>query len=517
MIALISLQFILLLLDVATASPLKRQVWPAHTTVDGNDLLPGGNEKFPMPTRAQHRYADNEIAVMITFNMGTYYPRGNQDPACHPSNWNGPHGSSNPASFNPYLLDTNQWGQVFRSLGAKHAVLTAKHGCGFLLWPSKVKLRNALTNQTEPYSYAVGQPGAAIQVDVVDQFAKSMRHHGLGVGFYYSMKNNFFLNMKDHHFDNATYLLPGQVNVTHEGYEAMALEHLRELWTNYGNLTEIWFDGGYTTSTLDRLKSMLEELQPDAAVWRGEGITKSSVAWIGTESGFPGGDDIWSTGCDVSGNTGHPYSPEWCPKGCDTTLQENDEWFYIQEVPIRSLSTMMNIYHRTVGRNGVLELDVAVDETGRIPYNHAQRYQEMGDYIRHCYGTPLQQWTDNIDGYIVNLDLTQPVWTDRIMLREDQWRGGQRVLEYKIYVRVHNREASDNDQDTWILFSQGKSIGNKRIDFFNATIPEAVQIHALQFHALAARNTPLLREISVFAPCPEPSKFTLTSAVNSIL
>ena len=178
---------------------------------------------------------------------------------------------------------------------------------------------------------------------------------------------------------------------------------------------------------------------------------------------------------------------------------------------------MMNIYHRTVGRNGVLELDVAVDETGRIPYNHAQRYQEMGDYIRHCYGTPLQQWTDNIDGYIVNLDLTQPVWTDRIMLREDQWRGGQRVLEYKIYVRVHNREASDNDQDTWILFSQGKSIGNKRIDFFNATIPEAVQIHALQFHALAARNTPLLREISVFAPCPEPSKFTLTSAVNSIL
>lgn len=475
--------------------------------------------KVPMPTRAQQRYADHEIMVLITFNMGTYFPRGFQDPACKANNWEGPTGSGNPANFHPYLLDTDQWGQIFQQLGAKHAVLTAKHGCGFLLWPTQVPLRNAATNHTQEYAYAVGRPGASTQVDVLDKFATSMRKYGLGAGFYYSMKNNFYLNMQDHHFVNKTHLLPGQVNVTHVDYEAMALDHLAELWTNYGELTEIWFDGGYTNSTLNRLTKMLEELQPSAVVWRGQGITKSTVAWVGTESGFPvAPDEIWSTGCDIvgeNGATGHPDSPVWCPKGCDTTLQENDEWFYIPEVPIRSLSTMMEIYHQTVGRNGVLELDVAVDGTGRVHYDHAQRYKQMGDYIETCYGSPLQNWT-NVTGYVIDLELEQPVLTDRIMLREDQWRGGQRVRDYKIYIKK-------SQADEWSLFSQGKSIGNKRIDMFNHTasssqktvMPAPVQVHSVRFHAVEARDTPMLRDISIFAPCPDPTNFTMPATTTS--
>ena len=493
-------------------------------------------QAVPMPTRAQQLYHDHEIMVLITFNMGTYFPLGNQDPACHVNNWGGLRGSGNPASFDPYMLDTDQWGQVFQRLGAKHAVLTAKHGCGFLLWPTKVPLRNAVTRQTQPYEYAVGKTTSAIQVDVLDQFVTSMRHYGLGVGFYYSMKNNFYLNMKDHQFENTTHLLPGQVNVTHDDYEAMALDHLQELWTNYGELTEIWFDGGYTTSTMNRLQTMLDTLQPNAVVWRGKGITKSAVAWVGTESGFPhppNHGEIWSTGCDAiheDGPAGHPESSEWCPKGCDTTLQENDEWFYIPEVPIRSLSTMIDIYHQTVGRNGVLELDVAVDETGRIPYDHAQRYQELGDYIQSCYGTPLKQWTQNISGYVIELDLDAPLWTDRILLREDQWRGGQRVRDYKVYVKMASTttdvDTNTTNDWTWNLFSKGQSIGNKRIDFYDSPkqktkpsqlsqLPVPVLIRGVRFHAVAARDIPLLREISVFAPCPDPSNFTTTIATST--
>ena len=46
--------------------------------------------------------------------------------------------------------------------------------------------------------------------------------------------------------------------------------------------------------------------------------------------------DIWSLGCQ-GGNTGDPNSNEWCPKGCDTTLQVGDKWFYDPATPIRSL------------------------------------------------------------------------------------------------------------------------------------------------------------------------------------
>ncbi len=39
-------------------------------------------------------------------------------------------------------------------------------------------------------------------------------------------------------------LKPGQLNVTQETYDSVVLQQLRELWTKYGILNEIWFDGG---------------------------------------------------------------------------------------------------------------------------------------------------------------------------------------------------------------------------------------------------------------------------------
>lgn len=323
--------------------------------------------------------------------------------------------------------------------------------------------------------------------------------------------------MKDHDFDNKTHLLAGQINVTHEEYETMALGHLKELWTNYGELTEIWFDGGYTNTTKNRIKDMLDQYQPNAIVWRGQGMTPSTVAWIGTESGFPEEpDEIWSTGCSTLGGLGDPDSMHWCPKGCDTTLHKYDKWFYIPEIGVRSLETMVDIYHRTVGRNGVLELGVAVDKTGRIPQNHAQTYEQMGDFIRACYGTPLQTWVRkdvDLNGYVLELELDKPkVEIDRILLREDQWRGGQRIRQYTIHVQLEGAEEGE-----WTLFSKGQSIGNKRIDLYKKNTTTSSDQEALQpitiqgrirFHAVMTTDVPMLREVSIFAPCPDPANFT---------
>ena len=94
-----------------------------------------GTATIPVPTAAQLRYQQQEIVALTHFNMATFYHDG--DPACNPSNWAD---SQKPSSFAPTHLNISNWIESYKAIGAKSGILTAKHGCGFLLWPAKVKL-----------------------------------------------------------------------------------------------------------------------------------------------------------------------------------------------------------------------------------------------------------------------------------------------------------------------------------------------------------------------------------------
>ena len=112
---------------------------------------------------------------------GTYATNG--DPACGAGNWDvqAPcHGSScpagktrDPATFAPAKLNTSQWMDSITALGSTIAILTAKHGCGFTLWPT-----NATLPDGSSYSYHV-QPRYG---DVLRQFVDSANAYGVGYG-----------------------------------------------------------------------------------------------------------------------------------------------------------------------------------------------------------------------------------------------------------------------------------------------------------------------------------------------
>eukprot|EP01129_Flabellula_baltica_P000871 TRINITY_DN10801_c0_g1_i2.p1 TRINITY_DN10801_c0_g1~~TRINITY_DN10801_c0_g1_i2.p1 ORF type:complete len:276 (+),score=41.57 TRINITY_DN10801_c0_g1_i2:24-830(+) len=244
---------------------------------------------LPLPTPAQLRFHQNEISVLITFNMATFFRDG--DPGCDLDNWAE---SQLPSSFSPDRLDTDQWIQVMKSFGAKSAVLTAKHGCGFNLWKTNV----TYPNSDVVYDYTVFGAGG-IQRDVLQEFVDSCKRHGIEYGFYYSLTNNFKLNVYHMSVQNTT-LLPGQVRVTQDEFEEFAYKQIEELWMNYGDLGEIWLDGGYETDLKGRITNLLSKYQSDAAVWNGYGVSKNPIRWDGTESGKPS-EPLWSTGCEIGG------------------------------------------------------------------------------------------------------------------------------------------------------------------------------------------------------------------------
>jgi len=200
---------------------------------------------IPRPTADQVTYIKHEQMGLTHFNMATFVRDG--DPACDANNWDNPSSainSSDPWTFNPTHLNVSNWIESYKAFGAKHAVLTAKHGCGFLLFNTSTTIPG--TGGT-PYRFAVARANnASIQRDVVKEFSEATAAAGLGHGFYYSTTNNYFAAR-----DGGKLIEPlrqGQLNITDDQFNDLVFGQLKELWSNYGNLTEIWLDHGYAPS-----------------------------------------------------------------------------------------------------------------------------------------------------------------------------------------------------------------------------------------------------------------------------
>lgn len=132
--------------------------------------------------------------ALTHFNMATFVRNG--DPACDAENCtissrysqltralgNKDKNSSNPDVFNPVKLNISNWIESYNALGAKHAVLTAKHGCGFLLWNTSTVLPDG-----KEYGYGVQRRTIpSFSRNVLQEFSDAMEKAGLGHGFYYS-------------------------------------------------------------------------------------------------------------------------------------------------------------------------------------------------------------------------------------------------------------------------------------------------------------------------------------------
>ncbi|CAF3890931.1 unnamed protein product [Rotaria sp. Silwood1] len=351
--------------------------------------------------------------------------------------------------FNPYRLSTNNWIQTMIDLGAKSAVLVAKHACGFLMAPTNVTFPLSPSGRIVPYNYTVDYSPVK-GVNVLDDFVKSC---------------------------NKRQIRP--------------VQQLRELWTNYGKLEEIWFDGGYTAELHDSVAAMVSELQSDSVIFGGYGVTQNPIRWIGNELGHAP-DPNWSTGLE---NGGDPNSPIFIPAECDTTLQQFDRWFWGPHVLLRSLKELIDVYHHSVGHNCMLMLDLTPDRTGLIPPAYALRYKELGDFIRSCYGTSIVPILQNssTDGRIHIQMFDSPVTIDRSVIQEDQTRG-QVIRAYTIDVQL----ADSSDKNQWAYVASGTSIGNKKIDLWKAG---SQLVTAVRLNITKAVDTPVLKAFTVHL-CP---------------
>jgi alpha-L-fucosidase len=154
------------------------------------------------PTKAQSEWMKLGYGMFIHFGPNSVQGVGWGD------------GTFPAANFNPSKLDARQWAQAASDAGMKYAVLTAKHHDGFCLWQSKY---------TE---YCV--KNSAFKEDVVKLYVDAFKEAGLKTGLYYSLWDR---NFPDYNDD--------------EKYTQYMKNQLTELLTEYGDIVELWFDGGW--------------------------------------------------------------------------------------------------------------------------------------------------------------------------------------------------------------------------------------------------------------------------------
>ena len=446
------------------------------------------NQLIPVPTTEVLTWQSREISVLIHFNLATYLP----------VSYDGCNGNvatvPDVGIFQPFQLNTDQWVQSMQALGATGAVLVAKHNCGFTTWPTSVTFT---TNEgvQHMYNYSI-QYSPVAGMDVAGSFIASCQKAGIATGFYYSVVNNNWMNVGGGLVQNGS--SPAQVNVSQQTYEQVVYEQVQELWSRYGQLGEIWFDGGILAEWRNTLAQLLTKYQPHAAIFNGcvdqngpteDCVRPTSVRWIGTEDGTAP-DPNWSTG--VSNDGGQPTSDLFCPSECDTTLQENDRWFWGANQQLRPLAELVEVYHMTVGRNCVLQMDLTPDTDGLIPARYAARYAQLGGVIRSCYfDQQIEPVTGVCDGGLCEYEFDPPVSVDRIVLMEDQTQG-QVIRGYMVEAVVVGNWTAGVPEG-WQSLSSGTSVGHKKIDVFD----EPVTVSAVRVNVTDMADTPVWASIQL--------------------
>jgi alpha-L-fucosidase len=452
----------------------------------------------PTPSESQLEWHQMETNAFVHFSTNTFTDK----------EWG--YGDESPALFNPTEFDADQWIRTFKEVGFKGVILTCKHHDGFCLWPSEFTDHSV---EKSPFMNGEG--------DVVRAVADACKKYGLKFGIYVSP-------WERNRSDYGT-----------ESYKTYYRNQLTELFTNYGPIFEMWFDGanggdGYYGGAREKRSidgstyydwpvtlDMVRDLEPNVIFFSDAG---PGVRWVGNERGIAG-ETNWNTitpdtlfagkaGIQELLNTGHEDGNAWIPAEVDVSIRPG--WFYHPDEndKVKTPETLFQIYLTSVGRGSTLLLNIPPDRRGLLHENDVQALKAWRALIDSTFGKNLalrakaiskstrgdlevfsaSKTTDNNketywatdDGVTrgsIEIKLDQPRVVSYVLLQE-YIKLGQRVKSFTVDCWV---------EDDWKTVATGTTIGYKRILPVDSVTTDKVRISILD-----ARACPLISAVEIY-------------------
>lgn len=144
--------------------------------------------------------------------------------------------------FNPVKFDADKWIKMVKDAGANYFIFTTKHHDGFCMFDAR-NTDYKITNT--PFGR-----------DVCKEIADACHKYGIRLFWYYSQPDW-------HH--------PDCLTENNENYREYMYEHLRQLLTDYGKVSGLFFDGlgtKYSDWDTPNMVKMIRELQPGIVINR---------------------------------------------------------------------------------------------------------------------------------------------------------------------------------------------------------------------------------------------------------
>lgn len=423
---------------------------------------------LPVPSAKQLAWHRMELNAFIHFTTNTFTGR----------EWG--EGSEPETVFNPAAVHADQWIETLKQAGFKGVILTAKHHDGFCLWPSKYTEHSV---KNSPWKAGKG--------DVVKDVSDAARRAGLKFGVYLSPWDR----------NRADYGQPSYINYYRN--------QLRELFTQYEPVFEMWFDGanggsGYYGGANETRKingatyydwpatlAMVRNIQPQVLFFSDAG---PDLRWVGNERGTAG-ETNWNTisndtlyagkgGIENLLNTGSEDGTKWVPAEVDVSIRNG--WFYhaAEDSLVKTPEQLLDIYLTSVGRGSTLLLNVPPDQRGFFHEADVAALQGFRKLLTTEFKTNLARgasvkastyrgraalyaasklvdgnaetyWAtdDGVTTASIEVDLKKQKPIKYVVLQE-YIKLGQRVKSFSV-------ERWDGQQ--WLLAAEGTTIGYKRI------------------------------------------------------
>lgn len=400
-----------------------------------------------LPTPAQIAWHDMEVGMFVHLAPNTWQDQEYDDR------------STRLTEINPSELDTDQWASVALAMGAKYLVFTAKHVGGFCMW------------QTGTSAYGLKEtPWREGRGDVLADLSRSCRERGLKLGVYLSPRD-------DHHGAG----LGGLCATPEEQqrYTEVYRRQLTEVLSRYGEIAEVWFDGGMVIEVGD----ILRQWAPHSMVFQGPHAT---IRWVGNEDGiapYPAWNAVsveaWQRGATAA--DGDPDGAVWLPNECDARMRRDWFWSSSNAETLKSVAELMAMYYASVGHGAVLLLNHTPDTTGRIPAADAERAAEFGAEVRKRFGQSIAEACGS--GHVLTVTLPRATVVDHVVTMEDI-AYGERVRSYAIEGLAGS---------SWLPLCAGTAIGHKKIDRF-----EPVGVSKVRLRVVASVGTPQIRRMALF-------------------